>query len=106
MSDVVPRSKGYSRHRDLRAAERDALADGTLVELEDGLRFVQRNEVTVQLLAAVDTLPPRLKTLVVRHYFEFVSFTALAQERGVTKGRVPQLHRSAMEHFRKRIALD
>ncbi|HEY0502214.1 MAG TPA: sigma-70 family RNA polymerase sigma factor [Lysobacter sp.] len=84
----------------------DALADGTLVELEDGLVFVQRSEVAAQLLAAVDALPPRLKTLVVRHYFEFVPFNALALEWGVTKGRVSQLHRAAMDQLKARIALD
>lgn len=84
----------------------DALADSALVEPEDGLAFAQRNEVSTQLLVAVDALPPRLKTVVVRHYFEFVPFNVLAQEWGVTKGRVSQLHRAAMDQLRARIALD
>lgn len=78
----------------------DALAGSALVEFDDGLAFVQRNEVSSRLLMAVDSLPPRLKVIVVRHYFEFVPFNVLAQEWGVTKGRISQLHRTAMEHLK------
>ena len=42
-------------------------------------------------------LPPRLKALVMRHYFEFTPFVDLAEEWGLTKGRISQLHRAALE---------
>lgn len=79
----------------------DDLAHSPLADSSDGLAFVQRHQVAWRLAAAVETLPPRLKSLIVRHYFEFEPLVRLAEEWRVTKGRVSQIHRAALDALRK-----
>jgi RNA polymerase sigma factor FliA len=53
---------------------------------------------------AVDALPPRERDLVSRHYFAQCEFQAIAEEMGVTKGRVSQLHSQALQRIRTHLA--
>jgi RNA polymerase sigma factor for flagellar operon FliA len=67
----------------------------------DALEYVQRSETQARLVAAVGQLPDRLKTLIQKHYFQFITFHDIAMEWGVTKGRVSQLHKSALDRLRE-----
>jgi RNA polymerase sigma factor FliA len=53
---------------------------------------------------AVDALPARERDLVSRHYFGQCEFQSIAEEMGVTKGRVSQLHSQALQRIRSHIA--
>jgi RNA polymerase sigma factor for flagellar operon FliA len=50
---------------------------------------------------AVEKLPERERDIVVRHYFGQSEFQAIAQDLGVTKGRISQLHAQALARIRQ-----
>jgi RNA polymerase sigma factor for flagellar operon FliA len=54
--------------------------------------------------AAVDDLPPRERLIVRFHYFQHVPFEEIAVRLNVTKGRVSQLHKRALERIRSAIS--
>jgi len=78
----------------------DDAAHHVLTDFADGFIFAENRQAAVRVVMAVNRLPRRQRVLVVRHYFEFVPFVELAQEWGVTKGRVSQLHRAALDTLR------
>lgn len=82
----------------------DDAAAGLVVEPQDGLRYAEDREIATRLTRALDQLPPRHRAIVVRHYFEFTPFVDLAEEWGVTKGRISQLHRAALEGLKGALA--
>jgi RNA polymerase sigma factor for flagellar operon FliA len=53
-----------------------------------------------RLHAMVEALPERERSIVRYHYFQQVPFEAIAGMMGITKGRVSQLHRRAMDMLR------
>jgi RNA polymerase sigma factor for flagellar operon FliA len=53
---------------------------------------------------AVDTLPERERTIVVRHYFEGRQFDEVAAELGVSKSWVSRIHARALELLRGALA--
>ncbi|WP_294122192.1 sigma-70 family RNA polymerase sigma factor [Sphingomonas sp.] len=60
---------------------------------------------TQQLLArAVEFLPEREAMVIVNHYEHGLSFTQIADLIGVSRGRVSQLHHSALGKLRKKIS--
>ena len=50
---------------------------------------------------AVERLPERERDLVTRHYFGQREFQSIAQDLGITKGRVSQLHAQALARIRQ-----
>lgn len=64
------------------------------------LSYAQKAEMEASLLAAVSSLPDRLKLIVELHYFRYVPFQDIAKQLGVTKGRISQLHKSALIKLR------
>lgn len=81
----------------------DDAAHTQIIDRQDGLRFAEDQQASSQLAAGVGQLPPRLKAIIVRHYFEFTPFIELAQEWGLSKGRISQLHRAALDALRRSI---
>jgi len=53
-----------------------------------------------RLREALAALPERERRIVDDHYFEHVGFEEIARTLGVTKGRVSQLHKRALEQIR------
>ena len=53
------------------------------------------------LHALLDSLPERECLIVTLHYLQQVPFITIAAQLGITKGRVSQLHRRAMERLRE-----
>lgn len=66
----------------------------------DGLAYVQAAQAEARLRHAVDRLPERLQLVVRSHYFQYIPFHVLAAQMGVTKGRISQLHRTALLRLR------
>jgi RNA polymerase sigma factor for flagellar operon FliA len=56
------------------------------------------------IVAAIERLPPREKLIVQYHYFHHMAFEELAAQLGVSKGRVSQLHRRALERLRETVS--
>ena len=60
-------------------------------------------ELQVQIAREIARLPERESVIVRQHYENGVSFTHIAQLLGLSKGRVSQLHASALAKLRARI---
>ena len=56
--------------------------------------------------SAVEQLPERERDLVGRHYFGNCEFQTIANELGITKGRVSQLHAQALARIRKNLSVN
>ena len=52
---------------------------------------------------AIDRLPERERDVIRRHYFAHRDFRVIAQELGVTPGRISQLHAQALGHVREQL---
>jgi RNA polymerase sigma factor for flagellar operon FliA len=61
-------------------------------------------ELVDRLRTELSALPEREETLLRRHYMEGMSFEHLAQLLGVSRPRVSQIHRAALDLLRKRLA--
>jgi RNA polymerase sigma factor for flagellar operon FliA len=82
----------------------DADAASQLVEPPaDAYVLAERHEMDVLLAAAVASLPDREKLVVTLHYDQDMRFVDIAGILGLTKGRVSQLHKSALERIRMRL---
>lgn len=53
------------------------------------------------LRACVENLPEREKSILSRHYFDGMAFEQIAKLYDLSKGRISQLHRAALERLRK-----
>ena len=58
-----------------------------------------------RLAAAIRTLPPRQRTIVVSHYFAERSLRVLSDELRVSPQRISQLHRAAIARIRNALVL-
>lgn len=87
------------------------MLEGTsLVEPEDGADYrpnayesLAWRQLNTGLAREVARLPDREATILRQHYENGVSFTQIAQLLGLSKGRVSQLHASALARLRTRI---
>jgi RNA polymerase sigma factor FliA len=64
---------------------------------------LQWRQLQVRLAEEVNRLPEREKIIVRQHYDTGLSFAQIAAMLDLSRGRVSQLHRSALERLRKRI---
>ena len=62
------------------------------------------HELTARLAREIDALPEREAAVLRKHYLEFLDFETLACLMALSKGRISQLHRSALATLRKRLA--
>ncbi len=58
-------------------------------------------QLRARLQALVAGLPPRERLVIKSHYLNHLPFNQIADSMGISKGRVSQLHRSALEQLRK-----
>ena len=65
---------------------------------------VELRQMQRRLHALVDRLPDKEQYVLRHHYMQDVPFQDIASRLGVTKGRVSQIHRSAIDSLRKEIA--
>ncbi|MGN6313895.1 MAG: sigma-70 family RNA polymerase sigma factor [Rhodanobacteraceae bacterium] len=61
---------------------------------------LERDQMCVLLRRAIELLPERERTILTWHYFQHVPFIEIANHLEVTKGRVSQLHKQAIERLR------
>lgn len=60
-------------------------------------------ELESRLVAEIDKLPPKEALVIRQHYDNGLSFARIAEFLEVSRGRVSQLHRSALERLRGRV---
>jgi RNA polymerase sigma factor FliA len=89
----LDRIRQYEDHETLRM-----FSDGDVQDLSDGvaLKVEQRDEV-YELMQA---LPPLHRIVVERRYFQDAPLSVIAEEIGLSEGRVSQLHGEAIEMLR------
>lgn len=87
------------------------MLEGTsLIEPDDGAdrrpnayESLAWRQLNAQLAREIDRLPERESAIIRQHYENGVSFAQIAQILGLSKGRVSQLHASALAKLRTRI---
>jgi RNA polymerase sigma factor for flagellar operon FliA len=67
----------------------------------DAYASVEQRQLADALRRLVDALPERERMVVQSHYYQGLSFTEVAERLGVTKGRVSQIHRQALQLIRE-----
>lgn len=72
--------------------DREASTD-TYAELE-------REELSTAVIEGIERLSEREQAILTLHYFHHVPFVDIASQLGVTKGRISQLHKRALERLR------
>lgn len=71
---------------------------------DDGASNLAYKQLQNKLQTAMDTLTDKERTVLDWHYYRHESFDVAASELGITKGRVSQLHRSALQKLRRALA--
>jgi RNA polymerase sigma factor for flagellar operon FliA len=69
----------------------------------NGYQSVGWNELQVCVLEEITRLPQAERTVLEQHYLKGVSFTLIAEMLSLSKGRISQLHRKALEKIRARL---
>lgn len=77
---------------------------GESTSWDDGASNLAYKQLQGKLQAAMDTLTDKERTVLDWHYYQHEPFETAAHEMGITKGRVSQLHRSALQKLRKALA--
>ena len=71
---------------------------------DDHYRSLEMRQMRDYLVSLVEQLPERERLVIKYNYFNHVPFDTVAQQWGVTRGRIAQLHRSALERLRQAAA--
>lgn len=82
----------------------DRDAAGVASEPEQHYRQVEMSQLKRRIAELVDTLPNPQRSVLQWHYLQDVSFTDIADRLDLTRGRVSQLHRQALESLRSALA--
>ncbi len=69
----------------------------------DASSLVERHQMDALLESAMVQLPEREKLVLTLHYFQHMPFVDIAALLGVTKGRVSQIHKTAIEKSRRQL---
>jgi RNA polymerase sigma factor for flagellar operon FliA len=80
-------------------------SDRTPTHWDDGASNLAYKQLQTRLLAAVQLLSQNEQKVLDQHYFQHDSFDLIAQQMGLTKGRISQLHRSALTKLRSSLAV-
>lgn len=70
------------------------------IQPPDAYAELEKAELSATVSESLDLLPERERAIVVLHYYHQLSFVDIADQLGVTKGRVSQLHKRALERLR------
>lgn len=71
---------------------------------KDALAAVEHHELGVALKDSLLELGERERAVLLAHYFRQVPFQEIAKMQGVTKGRISQIHKSALLNLRRVLA--
>jgi RNA polymerase sigma factor for flagellar operon FliA len=86
------------------------LEDGGFAALEEqpdthagGYESLAWKETVAAIAAEIERLPERDQVVIRQHYFNGLTFDQIGALLGLTRGRVSQLHRAAIEALRRRL---
>jgi RNA polymerase sigma factor for flagellar operon FliA len=66
----------------------------------DAYAELEKAQLSAAVSESLDQLPERDRSIMVLHYYHQLSFVEIAEQLGVTKGRISQLHKRALERLR------
>jgi RNA polymerase sigma factor for flagellar operon FliA len=66
----------------------------------DAYAELERDELSTAIAEAMERLPEREQMILTMHYYHHVPFVEISAQLGVTKGRISQLHKRALDHLR------
>ncbi|HUB90332.1 MAG TPA: sigma-70 family RNA polymerase sigma factor [Dyella sp.] len=66
----------------------------------DAYAELEKAQLSAAVSESLDRLTERERTVVVMHYYHQFPFVEIAEQLGVTKGRISQLHKRALERLR------
>lgn len=69
----------------------------------DGYHYAETEQINRELHRALERLPERLQMILRAHYFQHVPFCEIAGDLRLTKGRVSQLHKAALDQLRSHL---
>jgi RNA polymerase sigma factor FliA len=69
-------------------------------ESMDAYAELEKEELSTAVIEGIEQLSEREQAILTLHYFHHVPFVDIASQLGVTKGRVSQLHKRALERLR------
>jgi RNA polymerase sigma factor for flagellar operon FliA len=67
---------------------------------QDAYAELEKAQLSAAISEGLDRLPERDRAIIVLHYYHQLSFVDIAGQLGVTKGRISQLHKRALERLR------
>ena len=73
------------------------------VHSTDAYTELERHELSTLITGGIEQLPQREQMVLVLHYYHYIPFVEIATRLGVTKGRVSQLLKRAIERLRMRL---
>ncbi|HEV7913041.1 MAG TPA: sigma-70 family RNA polymerase sigma factor [Albitalea sp.] len=80
--------------------------DGQAVTRFDGYASIAVRQLRTRLRTAVAFLPWQERRVLEGHYFQQQAFVEIADDLGLTRGRISQIHKSALERLRAVLARD
>lgn len=78
---------------------------GESTSWDDGASNLVYKQLQTKLKVAMETLTDKERAVLDWHYYQHEPFEVAAHEMGITKGRVSQLHRSALHKLRKALTV-
>jgi RNA polymerase sigma factor for flagellar operon FliA len=66
----------------------------------DAYAELEREELSAAMAKAMERLPEREQMILIMHYYHHVPFVEISVQLSVTKGRISQLHKRALDHLR------
>ena len=69
----------------------------------DASTAAERQETDVLLAGSVAKLPEKERLVVTLHYYQHMAFVDISELLGVTKGRISQIHKAALERIRAQL---
>jgi RNA polymerase sigma factor for flagellar operon FliA len=73
------------------------------IETVDAYAVLEKVELSAAVSESLDLLGERERAIVVLHYYHQLSFIEIADQLNVSKGRISQLHKRALENLRSRL---
>jgi RNA polymerase sigma factor FliA len=64
-------------------------------------RSVELDQLRRRVIELVKALPPQERTVIQSHYFQEIPFEQIADELHLTRGRISQVHRKALERLKE-----
>ena len=69
------------------------------IQPPDAYAELEKAQLSASISKSLEQLPERDRSIVILHYYHQLSFVEIADQLGISKGRISQLHKRALERF-------